>query len=56
MNKKESKAKLIAIYQERIKQVDEKLKESNLSERQRSMFESEKKIATEEMAKTQINE
>lgn len=51
MNKNESKAKSLAIFQERIRQVDEKLKESNLSERQRSMFESEKKIAAEEMAK-----
>ena len=51
MNKKDSIAKSIAIYKERINQVDEKLKEQNLSDRQRTMFESEKKIATEEIKK-----
>ena len=51
MNKKEAMAKSIAIQKERINQVNEKLKEPNLSDRQRAMFESEKKIATEEMAK-----
>ena len=44
-------AKSMAIQKERINQVNEKLKEPNLSDRQRTMFESEKKIATEEMAK-----
>ena len=44
-------AKSIAIQKERISQVNEKLKEPNLSDRQRTMFESEKKIATEEMEK-----
>jgi len=51
MNKKETMAKSIAIYKERIHQVDEKLKEQNLSERQRTMFESEKKIASQELLK-----
>ena len=51
MNKKESMAKSIAIQKERINQVNEKLKELNLSDRQRTMFESEKKIATEEIEK-----
>lgn len=51
MNKKESIVKSIAIYQERINQVNEKLKEQNLSDRQRSMFESERKIANEELVK-----
>lgn len=55
MNKKESIAKSIAIYKERINQVDEKLKESNLSDRQRSMFESEKKIASDELAKIETS-
>ena len=51
VNKKESMAKSIAIQKKRISQVNEKLKEPNLSDRQRTMFESEKKIATEEMEK-----
>ena len=51
MNKKESIAKSIAIYKERINQVNEKLKEQNLSDRQRTMFESERKIANEELVK-----
>ena len=51
MNKKESIAKSIAIYRERINQVDEKLKEPSLSDRQRTMFESERKIASEELTK-----
>ena len=51
VNKKEIMAKSIAIQKERISQVNEKLKEPNLSDRQRAMFESEKKIATEEMEK-----
>ena len=51
MNKKDNAARLIAIQKERIRQVDEKLKAPNLSDLQRTMFESEKKIATEDMAK-----
>ena len=51
MNKKEALAKSIAIYKERINQVNEKLKESSLSDRQRDMFESERTIATAELAK-----
>ena len=50
MNKKETMAKSIAIYKERISQADEKLKEQ-LSDRQRAMLESERKIASEELAK-----
>jgi hypothetical protein len=51
MNKKESLAKLVAIYKERINKVDEKLKEQNLSTLQRNMFESEKRIANEDIKK-----
>lgn len=51
MNKKESISKSAAVYKERINQVTEKLKEQNLSDRQRTMFESERKIASEELAK-----
>jgi len=51
MNKKDSITKLIAIYKERINQVNEKLKEQDLSDRQRTMFESEKQIASEELVK-----
>jgi hypothetical protein len=51
MNKKDSIAKSIAIYKERINQVNEKLKEPSLSERQKSMYESERNIASEELAK-----
>ena len=51
MNKKESIAKSIAIYKERINQVNEKLKEQNLSDRQRTMFESERTIANAELVK-----
>ena len=51
MNKKESIAKLVAIYKERINQVNEKLKEPNLSDLQRTTFESERKIANEELLK-----
>jgi len=51
MNKKESMAKSIALYKQRINQVNEKLQEPNLSDRQRAMFESERKIANEELTK-----
>jgi len=51
VNKKDSKAKTIAICKERIAQVDEKLKEQNLSSLQRTMFETEKRIANEDMTK-----
>ena len=51
LNKKESTAKSVAIYKERISQVNEKLKEQNLSDRQRTMLESEKTIANEELEK-----
>ncbi|MDE1814569.1 MAG: hypothetical protein KGI05_07900 [Thaumarchaeota archaeon] len=53
MNKKEATAKSILIYQERINQVDAKLKDQSLSDLQRIMYESEKVIATEELAKIQ---
>jgi hypothetical protein len=53
VNKKESMAKLIAVYKERLDQVNEKLREPNLSDRQKIMFESEKKIVTEEIVKIQ---
>jgi len=51
VNKKEAMAKSIQIYQERINQVDAKLKDQSLSDLQRTMFESEKMIAAEELAK-----
>ena len=51
LNKKESAAKLVAVYKERINQVNQKLKEPNLSDLQRNMFETEKKIASEELLK-----
>jgi len=51
VNKKEAMAKSIQLYQERLNQVDAKLKDPNLSELQRTMYESEKMIATEELAK-----
>ena len=51
LNKKESTAKLVAIYKERINQVNRKLKEPNLSDLQRTMFETERKIASEELLK-----
>jgi hypothetical protein len=53
MNKKESIAKSIAVYKERITQVDEKLKEENLSSLQRNMFETEKKIANDDIKKVE---
>ena len=51
LNKKESTAKLVAIYKERVNQVNQKLKEPNLSDLQRTMFETERKIASDELAK-----
>jgi hypothetical protein len=51
MNRKELLAKSIAIYKDRINQINEKLQEKNLSDRQKSMFESEIKIANEELIK-----
>jgi hypothetical protein len=42
---------LVAVYKERINQVNKKLKESNLSDLQRTMFETERKIASEELLK-----
>jgi hypothetical protein len=53
VNKKESIAKSMAIYKERITQVDEKLKEENLSSLQRNMFETEKRIANEDIKKVE---
>ncbi|MGI0058252.1 MAG: hypothetical protein ACREBJ_00660 [Nitrosotalea sp.] len=52
MNKKEAMAKLIQTYQERLNQVDAKLKDPNLSDLQRVMYESEKMIATKDLEKT----
>ena len=51
MNKKNSLTKSIAILKGRIDQVNEKLKEQTLSELQRNMYESEKKIANEDLKK-----
>ncbi|MDE1728979.1 hypothetical protein [Candidatus Nitrosotalea okcheonensis] len=53
MNKKEAMDKSIQLCQERINQVDAKLKDQSLSNLQRTMYESEKTIATEELAKIQ---
>lgn len=55
MNKKEFLAKSIAIYKERINQVNAKLQEQNLTDRQRTMFESERKIVSEELAKIETS-
>ncbi|HJW19470.1 MAG TPA: hypothetical protein VJ571_02795 [Candidatus Nitrosotalea sp.] len=51
MNKKDAMAKSIQVYQERLNQVDAKLKDPNLSELQRTMYESEKMIATKDLEK-----
>ncbi|MDE1876786.1 MAG: hypothetical protein KGH86_08185 [Thaumarchaeota archaeon] len=51
MNKKEATAKSIQLYQERLNQVDAKLKDPNLSDLQRTMYESEKMIATKDLEK-----
>lgn len=54
MNKKKALAESIEIYKVRINQVNEKLKGPNISDAQRRTLESEKTIATEEMAKLEI--
>ena len=54
MNKKKDLAESIELYKMRINQVDEKLKGPNISDTQRRTLESEKTIATEEMAKLEI--
>ena len=54
MNKKTSD-KLIAIYKSRIDQVNEKLKEQNLSHLQRNMYETEKKIANGDLKKLETS-
>lgn len=51
MNKKDAMAKSIQVYQERLNQVDAKLKDPNLSDLQRTMYESEKLIATKDLEK-----
>ena len=51
MNKKKAIAESIKLYKVRINQLDEDLKEQNLSNEQRGTLESEKRIANEEMAK-----
>ena len=51
MNKKKSIAESIEIYKVRINQLNENLKEQNLSNEQRRTLESEKRIASEEMMK-----
>ena len=55
MNKKESLIKSLAIYRDRIDQVNEKLKKQNLSALQRIMFESEKRIAYEDIKKLETD-
>ncbi|HXU95625.1 MAG TPA: hypothetical protein VFP45_04225 [Candidatus Nitrosotalea sp.] len=47
---------MVAVYKERINQVNQKLKEPNLSDLQRTMFETERKIASEELAKIETTE
>jgi hypothetical protein len=54
VNKKNSMAKSIAIYKGRIEEVNKKLKEQNLSNLQRNMYESEKKIANEDLRKLEM--
>jgi hypothetical protein len=51
MNKKKAIAEAIEIYKVRLDQINEKLKGQNLSNEQRGTFESEKRIANEEMMK-----
>jgi len=51
MNKKKAMAESIEIYKVRINQLDEELKEKNLSTEQRITLESEKRLATEDMIK-----
>jgi hypothetical protein len=51
MNKKKAIAESIEIYKARINQLNEDLKEQNLSNEQRGTLESEKRIANEEMMK-----
>ena len=51
MNKKKAIAESIEIYKMRINQLNEDLKEQNLSNEQRGTLESEKRIASDEMMK-----
>ncbi|MGI0066093.1 MAG: hypothetical protein ACREA5_06390 [Nitrosotalea sp.] len=54
MNKKEAMAKLVQVYQGRLDQANAKLNDPSLSDLQRTMYESEKTIATGELAKIKI--
>ena len=51
MNKKKALAESIAIQKTRLDQVNEKLKDQNLSNEQKGTLESEKRIANEEILK-----
>ena len=51
MNKKKVLAESIAIQKVRLDQVNEKLKDQNLSNEQKGTLESEKRIASEEILK-----
>ncbi|WP_166287280.1 hypothetical protein [Candidatus Nitrosotalea sp. FS] len=51
MNKKKALAESIAIQKIRLDQVNEKLKDQNLSNEQKGTLESEKRIASEEILK-----
>ena len=51
MNKKKALAESIAVQKIRLDQVNEKLKGPNLSNEQKGTFESEKRIASEEILK-----
>ena len=51
MNKKKALAESIAVYKVRLDQVNEKLKDQNLSNEQKGTLESEKRIASEEILK-----
>jgi hypothetical protein len=51
MNKKKALAESIAVFKVRLDQVNEKLKDQNLSNEQKVMLESEKRIANEEILK-----
>ena len=51
MNKKKALAESIAVQKIRLDQVNEKLKDPNLSNEQKGTLESEKRIASEEILK-----
>lgn len=56
MNKKKALAESIAVYKVRLDQVNEKLKDQNLSNEQKVTLESEKRIANEEILKLETTQ